>query len=220
MAPMEWLLLEGVSAEEVRELLAVARRRRFRRGEVVFHREDPADSMHLISKGRFAVRNTTPLGDSVMVAVRGPGESFGEMALVDAGSRRTATVEALEEAETFSVYHADFTRLRHRHASIDEVLLSFLVHEVRMLNERLLEVLYVPADRRVLRRLADLAAFYARGVGPVDVPLTQTDLASLAGTSRSTVNKVLRNEERRRTLELHHGRTRVLEPEELARRAR
>jgi CRP-like cAMP-binding protein len=220
MAPMEWLLLEGVSAEEVRELLAVARRRRFRRGEVVFHREDPADSMHLISKGRFAVRNTTPLGDSVMVAVRGPGESFGEMALVDAGSRRTATVEALEEAETFCVYHVDFTRLRNHYASIDEVLLSFLVHEVRMLNERLVEAFYLPAERRVLRRLSELAGLYGSGEGAVDVPLTQTDLASLAGTSRSTVNKVLRDEELRGTLELHRGRTRVLEPEELARRAR
>jgi CRP-like cAMP-binding protein len=217
---MEWRLLEGLPPEEVRELLAVARRRRFRRGEVVFHRDDPADSMHLVGKGRFAIRVMTPLGDTVTIAVRGPGDSFGEMALLDADWRRTATVEALEEAETFCVYHAEFTRLRRRHPGIDELLMRFLVNEVRVLNERLLEALYVPAERRVLRRVAELAKTYARGEGAVDVPLNQSELASLAGTSRATVNRVLRDEERRGTIELLRGRTRVLDPSGLARRAR
>ena len=66
----------------MRELLQIARRRRFSRNEVVFHRDDPGDSLHLISKGRFAIRVMTPLGDTATIAVRGPGESFGEMALV------------------------------------------------------------------------------------------------------------------------------------------
>ena len=109
---MEWRLLQGVPEEEVRRLLQVARRRTFRRGEVVFHRDDPADSLHLVVKGRFAVRVMTPLGDQATIAVRGAGDSFGEMALVGMGARRSATVEALEEAETFCVYECDFARLR------------------------------------------------------------------------------------------------------------
>ena len=52
---MEWRLLEGVPAGQVRELLQAARRRRFSRNEVVFHRDDPGDSLHLVSKGRFAI---------------------------------------------------------------------------------------------------------------------------------------------------------------------
>ena len=79
---MEWRLLEGVPADQVRELLQVARRRRFSRNEVVFHRDDPGDSLHLISKGRFAIQVMTPLGETATIAIRGPGESFGEMALV------------------------------------------------------------------------------------------------------------------------------------------
>ena len=111
---MEWRLLQGVPEEEVRRLLQVARRRTFRRGEVVFHRDDPADSLHLVVKGRFAVRVMTPLGDQATIAVRGPGDSFGEMALVGPGARRSATVEALEGAETFCVYEGDFARLSGR----------------------------------------------------------------------------------------------------------
>jgi len=213
---MDWRLLAGFPEEDVQRLIAVARRRRFDRNEVVFHRDDPGDSLHLIAKGRFAIRIMTPLGDTATIAVRGPGESFGEMALVGDSPRRTATVVALEEAETYAVYKDDFHRLRAEHSSIDEVLFAFLVGEVRMLNERLLEALYISADRRILRRLHDLV----QDVPGAEIPLTQEELAELAGTTRSTVNRVLRDEERRGTVALSRGRTRVLDPTQVARRAR
>src|SRR5207244_3860727 len=105
-------------------LLSVARRRRFQRGEVVFHRDDPADSLHLIVKGRFAVRVMTQLGEPVTIGIRGPGDGFGEMALVTEGARRSATVESLEEGETFCVNQGEFERLRARHRSVDRLLIA------------------------------------------------------------------------------------------------
>jgi CRP-like cAMP-binding protein len=77
--------MDGVPEEEVRRLLSIARRRRFSRNEVVFHRADPGDSLRLISKGRFAIRIMTALGGTVTIGIRGPGESLGEMALVAGG---------------------------------------------------------------------------------------------------------------------------------------
>ena len=136
---MRWRLVEGVPEEEVQRLLSVARRRRFSRGEVVFHRDDPADSLHLVQKGRFAVKVMTPLGDTATLAVRGPGDSFGEMALVVEDARRAATVAALEEAETFAVYQAEFHRLRKEHPQVNQVLIAFLAGEVRRQNDLLLE---------------------------------------------------------------------------------
>jgi CRP-like cAMP-binding protein len=214
-------LLEGVPAEDVRQLLQLARRRRFRRGEVVFHRDDPADSMHLVVRGRFAIRVMTPLGEQATIAVRGPGDSFGEMALVTKGGKRSATVEALEEAETFCVYEGDFHRLRREQPQVNEFVIGFLTNEVRVLNERLLEALYVPVERRVLRRLNELACLYGPAAdGRVEIPLTQEELAGLAGSSRATVNAVLRDAERRGLIELRRGKTVILERDELARRAR
>ena len=196
----------------------MARRRRFSRGEVVFHRDDPADSLHLVQKGRFAVKVMTPLGDTATLAVRGPGDSFGEMALVADDARRSATVAALEEAETYAVYQAEFHRLRDAHPQVTQVLIAFLAGEVRRQNELLLEALYVPVERRLLRRLVELVASYDGRGG--EIPLTQEQLAELAGTSRATVNKVLRDEQERGTVELRRGRTLVLDRDELARRAR
>jgi CRP/FNR family cyclic AMP-dependent transcriptional regulator len=217
---VQWRLLAGVPDNEVRLLLSVARRRRFARGEVVFHRDDPGDSLHLIASGHFAIRVMTPLGDTVTIGVRGVGENFGEMALVDANARRSATVEALERSETFAVYQAEFERLRREHPGVERVVTAFLAGEVRMLNERLLEALYIPTDRRVLRRLVELARVYGGPDAPAELPLTQEELAMFAGVSRGTVNRVLRDQQRRGTLELRRGKTIVLDVDALRKRAR
>lgn len=217
---MEWPLLAGVPPEQVRELLSIARRRVFARNEVVFHRDDPGDSLHLISKGRFSIRVMTPLGDVATVAIRGVGESFGEMALIAAQPRRSATVTSLEQGETFAVYRAEFDRLRQAHPQVDELLFRFLTNEVRTLNERLLEALYLPVEKRVRRRLLELAQLYPGEAGRPLITLTQEMIAELAGASRATVNQVLRDEEKRGALELQRGKTRLLDTEALARRAR
>jgi CRP/FNR family transcriptional regulator, cyclic AMP receptor protein len=217
---VEWRLLAGVPEEEVRELLRIARRRHFSRNEVVFHRDDLGDSLHLIQKGRFSVRVMTPLGDVATIAVRGRNESFGEMALIAEQSRRSATVTALEDAETFAVYREEFEQLRRRHPDVDQILHRFLTDEVRRLNELLLEALYLPAEKRLLRRLVELAALYDGGEDTITISLTQEAIAELAGVGRPTVNQLLREEEKRGTIALERGRTRVLDLDGLGRRAR
>jgi CRP-like cAMP-binding protein len=157
----EWPLFASVPAEELRTVLEVARRRTFDRGEVVFHRGDPADTLH-----------------------------------------------------------HDFARLQRRHPGVNAVLVALLAEKVRRASERIVEAHYADAETRVRRRLLDLLPLYAAGEGDCEVPLTQEDLAELAGTSRATVNRVLRDEQRRGAVELRRGRTLVRDREELARRAR
>ncbi|MBV8561573.1 MAG: Crp/Fnr family transcriptional regulator [Actinobacteria bacterium] len=211
---MEWPLLAGIPADDVRAVLAASRRRVFGKGEVVFHRGDPADSLHLVVSGRFAIRAATPLGDTVAFSLRRPGESFGELALVEPGSQRSATVSALEPGETRALAYSEVERLRREHTAVDRVLLALLAADVRRLSGLLLDALFVPADRRVLRRLLELVE-----EGP-SLALTQEELAQLAGTSRATVNKVLREEERRGTVRLDRGRMTVTDAEPLRKRAR
>jgi CRP-like cAMP-binding protein len=216
---VEWPLLAEVPPDDVRQLLTIARRRTFSRNEVVVHRGDPADSLHLIVSGRFGVSITTPLGDTALIAVRGPGDSFGELALVSPDAKRSATVTALETGETRSVYRDDFVRLQREHPSVNAVLVHLLAQEVRRLSERLAEAYYIDADTRVRRRLVELAG-QQRGAGPATIALTQEALAEMAGTSRATVNRILREEQRQGSLELGRGRIVVRELERLARQAR
>jgi CRP-like cAMP-binding protein len=217
---MQWPILEGLSAEDVRRVLAAARRRKFARGEVIFHDGDPADTILLIEKGRVAVRVTTPLGHTATLAVFGPGDVFGELALVAGGGSRSATAVALETTETLAIHQDAFDSLQAEHPTVTEVLVHLLADKVRTFNTMLLEALYVPADTRVLRRLVAVAGMYAEDGSTAVVPLTQEDLAGLAGTTRATVNRVLRAEEKRGTVALARGRITVTDREALSRRAR
>jgi CRP-like cAMP-binding protein len=129
---------------------------------------------------------------------------------------------ALEKVETLALRRDQFMELRTAHPSVDDFLVNVLAEEVSRLSGLLVEALYVPVDTRVLRRLVALAADYADG-GPtvgVEVPLTQEDLASLAGTSRATVNRVVGEAEKAGLVEVRRGRVIVLDPEGLAARAR
>jgi len=204
---MEWPLLAGVPTQDVDRVVAAARRRTFGKGEIVFHGGDPGDSLHLVVRGRFAVRVMTPLGDVATLGIRGPGESFGEMALVHPESRRSATVQALEPAETRVIAYSQVEQLR---PAVDRMLVALLAEDVRRTNELLLDALFVSAERRVLRRLLELGS---------PVMLTQEELAQLAGTSRATVNRVLRDEEKRGTVELTRGRITVVDRQTIKRTA-
>jgi CRP/FNR family cyclic AMP-dependent transcriptional regulator len=221
---MPWQLLAGVADEEVRQLKSVARRRRFARGEVVFHQGDPGDSLHLVQSGRLVVSVAAPRGNTTSLAVLGAGDSFGEMALVEEHPIRSATVTALEAAETWSVYRTDFHRLRAQHPAVNELLMQLLAARVRVMNERLVEALYLDADTRIRLRVAELAEIYADPRrSETLIPLTQEQIAELAGTSRATVNRVLHEDAARGLVELGRGRITVHgdadEPEAARRRS-
>lgn len=212
-------MLSVLADEDRRDLLQLARRRRFARGEVIFHEGDPGDTLHLIDKGHVAVRVTTPMGDVATLIVLGPGEVVGELALLDPNARRTATVITLEPTQTLTLHRDQLTELRQRHPALDRFLIVILSEEVTRLSALLVEALHVPVDTRVIRRLVALLDSYGDGRAGTEIPLTQEDLASLAGTSRATVNRVLGEAESAGIVKVSRGRITVLDPDELQRRS-
>lgn len=213
-------LLLGLSDDDRRAVLAATTRHRYSPGEIIFREGDRGDTLHLISKGHVAIRTTTPLGDVATFAVLGPGEVFGEHALLDTAATRSATAAALDVVEARAMRRDDFVALRRSHRDVDQFLLAAFSATVRRLNDHLVEALYVPADKRVLRRLVGLAAQYQDGPGPVTIPLTQDDIASLAGTARPTVNRILRAAQTDGLLTIARGRVEIQELPQLQSRSR
>jgi len=213
-------LLSGLSEDERRLIIAKMSRRSFKKGETLFHEGDPGDSLHLLLKGRVAVRVSTPNGDVATLSVQGPGSSFGEQALVSAESRRTASVVALEPVETRMLHRNDFDDLRRRHPSAERFIVDALAEQVRRLSAQVLDALYVAADKRVVRRVADLVLLYDDGSSPFEIPVKQEDLASMAGTTRPTANRVLKHLEDDGLIALGRGRIDVLDADGIRRRAR
>jgi len=199
LAGQEWYvqLFDGLEEDEVRRVMSSASRRRFARREVIFHEGDPADSLHLVGKGRLAVRITTAMGDVATLDVMGPGQVVGELALLGPASNRGASAVALERVETRVISASSFAELRARRPAINDMLLSLLAARIRNLNDRLIEALYVPVETRVARRLL-----------------------GVAGTTRESVNRILRRLQGEGVVELRRGAITLLQPAVLARLAR
>jgi CRP/FNR family cyclic AMP-dependent transcriptional regulator len=207
-ARMEWPLLAPLPPPVREAVLGVARRRSFSRGEVVFHEGDPADALHLVTAGHLAVQVSTPGGDRATLNVLGPGAHVGELALLPDGRSRTrsATVTALDTAETRVLSGSAFDELRRAHPEVNEILVMLLAERVRELSERLLEAMYDGLDRRLFRCLYRLGRVYVEGPGPVTIPMTQDQLSDLVGGTRPSVNQVLQRLVEQGVIELGRGR--------------
>jgi CRP/FNR family transcriptional regulator, cyclic AMP receptor protein len=218
-SPPAWRELAAMAGLEESTIRQLATRRRFRRGEVVFHEGDPAGSLHLVDSGRLGVRLTTPLGDVATVEVLQRGDCFGEQALIDHAARRSATVAALEKTETLSLDVASCEKLRSGHPGFDRFLLMVLSARLRTTSHQLLEALYIPADIRVFRCVCRLCEMFSEDDQRC-VPLTQTDIGAMTGVTRSTVSRVLQGAQRDGVIAVARGRIEVLDIAQLRRRAR
>lgn len=219
---MENQFLQGLEPEQRRAVLSRTTRRRYRKGDTIFHEGDPGDTLHLVSSGFVFIRVTTSMGDTVTLTVLGAGDFFGEQALLSPDSVRTASAVAFDDVETMTLGFEHFEELRRTDPRVNRLLIAVLAAQVRRLSDRLVEALYATADTRVTRRLRELADLFSPtdSVSPATVPVTQNDLASMAGTTRPTANRVLQELVSAGIVGLARGRIEVIDRANLARKAR
>lgn len=214
-------LLAPLAPAERARVLEAAVTGRYARGDNVVQEGERGESLHIVRSGRLVVRVSTPDGATATLAVLSTGDSFGELALLGVDHVRTATVVALEPSETLVLTRGSFDALRREHPAVEQLLTQALARRVQELSSSLLEALYVPVERRVVARLVDLAVIYGDGTPrpSVTVPITQDDLAGMAGTTRPTTNQVLQRLADEGVLALGRGRIELLEVESLRKRA-
>src|SRR6185312_16490285 len=100
-------IFASLSDEDLRDLVSAARRRTFRTGEVIFHRDDPGQVLYVIKEGKVKICLISPDGQEISLVVFGKGEYFGELALLD-GLPRSADAIALEKVECYTLQRSDF----------------------------------------------------------------------------------------------------------------
>lgn len=186
-------LLRDLPPSVLADLAAVARRRAYRGGEVICHRGDPGDTLHVLESGRVKVTVYSEAGNEVLLNILGPGECFGELALID-GEPRSATVETLEPVETVTLRRADFLRLMRERESALEPLLSTLARTIRRLSDAVADVSFLTLEGRLAKKLLALADEHGQelaGLIEIQLPISQKELASMVGATRTSVNKVL-----------------------------
>jgi CRP/FNR family cyclic AMP-dependent transcriptional regulator len=185
-------LFEGCDDNVLEAVARQLRRRRFRRSEVIFHQGDPGDALHVVASGAVKIVLPSTEGEEAIIATLRPGDFFGELAILD-GAPRSATAVALESCETLELPRATFHDLLDHDPALRDALLAGLAHELRRLTSHVEELHFLDLAGRLAMRLYRLARETDEDADVVrlDWPYTQSDLASMIGGTRQSVNKLL-----------------------------
>ena len=215
------VLFAGLPPDDLAALGGSLRYRRYARGEIIFLRGDPGESLFLIESGTVKISLTSPDGKEMMLAVLFAGDFFGELALLDGGPR-SADALALEACHLATLDRNDFRQFLAEHSSAAGTLLTVLSQRLRRDAEVVQDAAFLDVPARVARAILYLAAADGRpreGTIVLGAPLTQAALAGMVGATRESVNKWLRFFERQGMIRWDRGRLTVLQVQSLRQRA-
>jgi CRP/FNR family cyclic AMP-dependent transcriptional regulator len=210
-------VIGSLPAAVLEQLATTMQRRLYKRGQVIFHQDDPGASVHVIESGRIKVVLATQEGEELLLRVLGEGELFGELALLD-GRPRSATVIALEDTVTHVLERSSFLEFLRSHPDAALDLCRALAELIRRLTEQVEDLALLDVPRRLERKLLELADAHGESTPQgirIDVRLTQSELASMIGTSRASVNHYLASLEARGIIRRDGQRIVLRRPEAL-----
>jgi CRP/FNR family transcriptional regulator, cyclic AMP receptor protein len=201
-------LFAELDDRELAQIASVAKTRRYAKDDVIFHADESGDVFCVIREGKVKITMISPEGKEIILTMMGPGEFFGEMALLD-DAPRSATVIALEPLEVVTIWRSDFLQILADNFSITRKLLSELSKRVRRMSLRIESLATMDVYGRLARFFLDLAQQQGKvldnGYVAVTRPTHQA-IANMIGTSRETVSRLI-HELMRQDLLLSEGKT-------------
>jgi CRP/FNR family cyclic AMP-dependent transcriptional regulator len=214
-------LFGGADDDAIATLVRVLRVRRFRRGETIFHQGDPGDALFVVDQGSVKVVLPSDEGaEPAIVAILGPGEFFGELAILD-GAPHSATIVAVEPTETLVLHRDAFLSLIDSDPGLRRALLASLATEIRRLTGHVEDLHFLDLPGRLASRILRLAestsATIDGGTIRIAWPYTQSELAGMIGGSRQSVNRLLADLTDQGLVRLEREQLVILDAERLAR---
>jgi len=186
-------IFDGLGVNDVARLASRMQPRHYERGEVIISQGDAAGSLHVVCSGGVKIATVNEDGKETVLAFLRPGEMFGELAALDGGPR-SATVTALERTETAALAREELLTFIHSHGDFAVQIIRTLASRLRRLDERLEDAHFMDLDTRFARQLVELAETHgqaAPGGTAINLPLTQSELASMIGATRVSANRLL-----------------------------
>jgi CRP/FNR family cyclic AMP-dependent transcriptional regulator len=196
-------LFRGLSAAELERVNGLLGHTKFPTGAMILTASQPGEIAYIVLDGTLKVSTLESNGRELTLALLGPGEIVGELALADR-SGRSADVVSLEPSNLVWIDRATFEQLRREIPLITENLLRLLARRLRLANAQLQAIATLDVHGRVARQLLALADALGQELpdGSVRIPLriTQSDLAALVGATRVRVNEVIVGFTRRKSM--------------------
>jgi CRP-like cAMP-binding protein len=184
-------LFRGLPENLIDRLAALAFRRSYGKDEVIFSQGDEGDALYGVASGRVRITATGPEGREVFLNIMEPGDTFGEIAVID-GLPRTAGAVALDSATLIVVRRADFLQVLRHEPALAMHLLRLFCQRLRWTSDLVEESAFLIGPARLARRLLVLAALHGRPAKEgMELALSQAELARFLGISRQFVNQHL-----------------------------
>jgi len=223
-APIELLrrvpLLQSLSDAELRTIANLSTRRRVRARETVVQQSEPGNELFVLMTGHLKVVSTDPEGRDAGLNVMGPGEVFGEVALLDGGPR-SATIVALEPCELLVIRREHWLRFLRESPDTAVQLLGVLAGRLRKLTERTEDIAFLRVGERLAKTLAALASSYGDkqpdGSIRLALKMSQQEMGDLVGATRESANKQIRAWEAEGLVAQDHGHLIIRDLEALRR---
>lgn len=184
-------LFEGVAEAELHALAECTVTRSYPKQAIIVSEGDDTDSLYLILAGRVKVYLSDETGKELILAIKGPGQYFGEMVLDS--QPRSASVMTLEPSQFAILSRADFKAFLLRHAEVALQLIENLIRVARGLTHNVRSLAMLDVYGRVARILLELAVDQGGGKLVIPEKLTQKDIAARVGASREMINRILRD---------------------------
>ena len=215
-------IFQGVAPGAVAALASQLSPVEFPRGHQIFAEGDVGDQLYILVAGKVKVGRRTVDGRENLLALMGPADMFGELALFDPGPR-TSTVTALTDVQAVTMDRAALRLWIRQYPEIAEQLLRVLARRLRRTNDAMTAMIFTDVPGRVAKQLLLLAQRFGVPDGAavrLDHELTQEELAQLVGSSRETVNKALVDFGQRGWIRVQGKTVFIDDPQRLAHRAR
>ena len=200
-------LFSNVPEQELDELATYAKSRKFASRKAVFQQNDTGTQMFIIASGRVTLLSESDEGKELAFGILGPGDIFGEIALLDGGTR-TCAVKTLEPTILLVIERRDFLPFLEKHPKVAVTLLSTLASRLRKTDELFGDTYFRNLPSRLAKRFLGLAESYGRetDVGvEIGVKLSQGDISKLAGATRESINRQMKAWEEEGLIELKQG---------------
>jgi CRP/FNR family cyclic AMP-dependent transcriptional regulator len=183
-------LFQGVSDADLGALAERTAVRSYPKQAIILNEGDESDSLYLVMSGRVKIYLADEHGKELILAIKGPGQYFGEMVLD--GDARSASVMTLEPSQFVILSRGDFRTFLLGHAEVALQLIENLIRVARGLNRSVRNLAMLDVYGRVARILLELAV---ERDGKLVIPekLTQKDIAARVGASREMINRILRD---------------------------
>jgi CRP/FNR family transcriptional regulator len=210
-------IFKGLSAKDLKALSRVLDRREAAKGEIIFAKGSPGDTFFIVAEGVVKIFSTSPVGKVKTFAYLGPGDFFGEMALLVADAR-SASAMAVGPVTLFFIRRQDFQKLFRQGSRLAFTLLMALCERLRWADREIESLSFNSVLGRLARILLDLSARYGRpGAGGtrIELDVSHQELADMTGTAREMVTRLLNRFARLDCLDLSGKRIVVTAPEKL-----